>query len=138
MYYFKLCFIFFLLPLLAESTDEHILQDEEIAPPAIEDTSMIDVHKTTLSYETAFIKMMGVLVAILVLVFLTIWILKRFSQGRLLNANYFKSIKILERRPLSPKSTLYLIEIEGKQVLISESQLEVRTLTTSHRLKEET
>ena len=41
-----------------------------------------------------------------------------------------RSINILEKRALSPKSILYIVEIGSKKVLISESQVEVRTLTT--------
>jgi flagellar biogenesis protein FliO len=43
--------------------------------------------------------------------------------------NSGRSIKILERRPLSAKSILYIIEVEGKKILVSESQFEVRTLS---------
>ncbi len=42
--------------------------------------------------------------------------------------NMIKNIKILEKRPLSAKSMLYLIEIDGKKAIISESTLEVRKL----------
>jgi flagellar protein FliO/FliZ len=89
-----------------------------------------DTHKATESYETAFIKTIVVLVGLLVLVILTVWMFKRISNGRIRTFNYLKSVKILEKRPLSPKSMLYLIEVSGKQVLIAESQLEVRTVAT--------
>ncbi len=39
-----------------------------------------------------------------------------------------QSIQILEKRMISPKTMLYLIEAEGKQILIAESQLEVKRL----------
>ena len=90
----------------------------------------IDMQKTTESYETAFIKTIVGLVGLLVLILLTVWMFKKLSRGRLRSFNYLKSVKILEKRPLSPKSMLYLIEVAGKQVLISESQFEVRTITT--------
>ena len=89
-----------------------------------------DVHQTTESYETAFIKTIVVLVGLLVLVILTVWMFKKISSGRLRSFNSLKSVKILEKRPLSPKSMLYLIEVGGKQVLVAESQLEVRPVTT--------
>jgi len=41
-----------------------------------------------------------------------------------------RAIKILEKRALSPKSMLYLIEVGGKPFVISESQLEVRLVQT--------
>ena len=89
-----------------------------------------DVQKATESYETAFIKTIVVLVGLLVLVILTVWMFRKISHGRLRGMNVLKSVKILEKRPLSPKSMLYLIEVGGKQVLIAESQLEVRNVAT--------
>jgi hypothetical protein len=35
-------------------------------------------------------------------------------------------IKVLEKRILSPKSILYLVEYEGKKVLVSESHLNMK------------
>ena len=37
-------------------------------------------------------------------------------------------IQVLEKRMLSPKSILYLIEVEGQKVLVAESQHEIRRL----------
>lgn len=89
-----------------------------------------DIQKATESVETAFIKTIVVLVGLLVLVVLTVWMFKKISHGRLRSFNYMKSIKILEKRPLSPKSMLYLVEVGGKQVLLAESQLHVKNVAT--------
>lgn len=82
----------------------------------------------TSSYEFAFIKMLATLAILLVLVFASLWLLRRVSQGRLLQSNQNKSIRILERRALSPKSMLYVVEFSGKQILVAESQLEIRKI----------
>lgn len=79
-------------------------------------------------YKPAFLKMLLILIALIVLIFLTFWIFRRFMRMRLYQSNLTKNIKILEKRTLSPKSMLYLIEIEGKKVLIAESNLEVRKI----------
>jgi len=86
-------------------------------------------EKTTESYENAFVKMLLTLLLLAVLVFFTIWMLRRLSQGkfRMMRGD---AIKILEKKPLSQKSMLYLIEVKGKQMVIAESQLEIRPLTT--------
>ncbi len=96
--------------------------------------------EVTVHYENAFIKMLLTLLGLLAFIFLTVWLLRRLSQGRLKSMNLSRGIKILERRPLSAKSTLYLLEVRGKQVLIAESQLDVRTLATIEEapLSEET
>lgn len=100
-----------------------------LPPPQVETEESQNIHAVTETYETAFIKTGVALVGLLVLIIITVLMFKKISHGRLRSFNYMKSIKILEKRPLSPKSMLYLIEVGGKQILIAESQLEVRTLT---------
>jgi flagellar biogenesis protein FliO len=79
-------------------------------------------------YEHTFLKMLFALVVLIAAIFLTLWLLRRLSQARWIHKKG-ERIKIIERRPLSQKSALYLIEVGGKRVLIAESQLEVRRLT---------
>ena len=86
------------------------------------------------TYKGAFVKMMVTLLALIILIVVTVWMLRRISHGRLKQMNYGRSIKILERRPLSAKSILYLVEISGKKVVVAESQLEVRAITTVDHL----
>ncbi|MGE0197484.1 MAG: flagellar biosynthetic protein FliO [Simkaniaceae bacterium] len=139
MRYFKLFLILCCLPLLGEDTKPPEDPKKEVpcpvdqkkdVTPATQEEHPLDVHKATESYETAFIKTIVVLVGLLVLILLTVWMFKKISKGRFRSFNYLKSVKILEKRPLSPKSMLYLIEVGGKQVLIAESQFEVRTVAT--------
>ena len=89
------------------------------------------------SYESAFVTMMMALAIIMVLLFLTLWLMRRFSKARFFAKNQGCTIKILERRPLSPKSMLYLVEVDGKRTLIAESHLEVRRLATFQEGEEE-
>jgi flagellar biogenesis protein FliO len=79
-------------------------------------------------YGAAFFKMILMLVALLVLVVLTVWIIKRWGFGKMGRLKDKQSIQILEKRVLSPKTALYTIEIEGSRLLVVESQLEVRAL----------
>lgn len=79
-------------------------------------------------YKPAFFKMFSILIALLVLIFLTFWLFKRIMHVKLHQSNLTKNIKILEKRALSPKSLLYLIEVEGKKIVISESNLEIRKI----------
>lgn len=85
---------------------------------------------TPISYEGAFTKMLLVLAGLIVLIFLTVWILRQISQGKFTGGASYRTIKILERKALSPKSSLYIVEIEGKRIMIAESQVEVRCITT--------
>jgi flagellar protein FliO/FliZ len=79
------------------------------------------------SYEGAFIKMCLILLALIVGIFATVWLLKRLAKGGFSQSSG-KSIKIVEKRPLSPKTMLYIIEVDGQETLIAESQLEVKQL----------
>lgn len=81
------------------------------------------------SYEHALGKMLLTLLGLILLIILTVWMMRRLSSGRLARGNTTQAVKILEKRPLSPKSMLYLLEVDGKRILISESQLEVRPLS---------
>lgn len=107
-------------------------------PPPIPDTQaspetnqeeVTSSMESTQSYEGAFFKMLLTLVALIVFVFLTFWMFRRLSQGRLLSGNNTRSIKIIDKRPLSPKSMLYIVEVGNKRVLIAESHLEVRSIS---------
>lgn len=90
-----------------------------------------EITSAPVTYKAAFIKMMLTLLGLILLIILSVWMLRRISHGRLKQMNYGRNIKILERRPLSAKSVLYLVEISGKKVVIAESQLEVRTIVTA-------
>lgn len=99
-------------------------------PNVQENNNDQDNYPTTYQpeYKPAFMKMFLILLLLLVLVFITFWMFKRIMKVRLHQSNLTKSIKIIEKRALSPKSILYLIEVEGKKVMISESNLEVRKI----------
>lgn len=85
---------------------------------------------TQQSIASSMMKMITALAGILLLLVFVAWGVRRLQRGRFSQIQINRRIKILERRPLSPKSVLYLIEYDGKRVLIAESQLEVRPLTT--------
>ena len=99
-----------------------------VAPIAPPPTLPVAAEKPSETYEHAFIKMILTLGGLLFLVFFTLWALRKLTHGKVGSFGSQKKIKILEKRPLSPKTVLYLIELDGKQVFISESQLEVRSL----------
>lgn len=98
------------------------------------DTDFFDAVDAPVTYKGAFIKMMLTLLALLVLIVVSVWMLRRISHGRMKQMNYGRAIKVIERRPLSAKSVLYLVEISGKKVVIAESQLDVRPITTADHL----
>ena len=87
------------------------------------------------TYEGAFLKMILTLVGLVALVFISVWLLKKLTQGKIGSFGK-KHINIIERKPLSPKTILYIIEVDGKQILVAESQLEIKTLATLDHFSE--
>lgn len=68
-----------------------------------------------------FFYMLFVLGFIVSLIFAIAWFMKKMVHTRLMQENASSSLKILDKRSLSPKSMLYIIEAEGKQIILGES-----------------
>ena len=83
----------------------------------------------SIEYGGLFWKTILTLIGIVVVFVLVFYLLREWLGIRSTRMNYLKNIKILEKRPLSPKSMLYLVEVAGRQFLLAESQLEVRPIT---------
>ena len=77
---------------------------------------------------TSAIKMFLTLLALIGLLFVSYWFIRRLVQQRLQKGVGNAAIHILEKRMVSPKTMLYLIEVEGKRTLFAESQLEIKRL----------
>ena len=106
--------------------------DESPLPPQepIQALQQLEETPAPVSYQGAFVKMMLTLVALIVLIGLSVWMLRKLGEGRIRQANLGRTIKVIEKRALSAKSVLYLIEVHGKKIVVAESQLEVRPITT--------
>lgn len=76
----------------------------------------------------AFAKMFLSLLALLILLFVSYWFLKRLVQNRLQKGTSDSAIQILEKRMISPKTMLYLVEVDNKKILLAESHLEIKRL----------
>lgn len=105
------------------------------APPPLP-IAPVPPEVTMPSYEGAFIKMFLTLLALLVVIFFSIWGLKRLARGRVKSSGPGRSIELLEKKAISPKTVLYVIEVGGRQIVLAESQLEVKAITTFEELIE--
>ena len=79
-------------------------------------------------YGLALIKMFLTMIAILVLFFVSFWFLRKLIRSRLEKGSADLSIQILEKRMISAKTMLYLVEVENKKILLAESQLEIKRI----------
>lgn len=73
----------------------------------------------------SMITTLGIIVAVILFIS---WFLKRLVNSRIQQVNTVSLIKIIDHRSLSPKSTIYLIEIYGKQLLVGETTHGIATL----------
>lgn len=115
----------------AQDADTSQKQEQTVETPDSKDNDFFDLGEAPTNYKGAFMKMMLTMLGLIVLIVISVWLLRRVSHGRMKQMNYGRSIKVIERRPLSAKSILYLVEISGKKVVIAESQVEVRGITTA-------
>lgn len=83
----------------------------------------------TYNYWGEFVNMILTLLIIVGLIFVSVIVLKKIMRSRLHHMNKGASIKILERRPINQKSSLYLVDIAGKIVIIGESQAGIHLIT---------
>lgn len=65
--------------------------------------------------------MVFALAGILTVIFIASWFLKRMLNSKIQQVNETSPVKILERRSLSPKTSIYLLEIAGKKIAIAEA-----------------
>jgi flagellar biogenesis protein FliO len=121
--------IVFILKIKGLASHDDIMNLLNLLADAASQSPLPDAPQMMPSYEGAFLKMFLTLLALIVGIFACVWILKRLARGSFSQSSG-KSIKILEKKPLSPKTMLYIIEVDGQETLIAESQLEVKKLIT--------
>lgn len=97
------------------------------------DKAAVDVAQTTSQIPTgdlgaAFVKMFISLIVLVILLFVSYWFLRRLIQNRLQKGVGNAAIQILEKRMISAKTMLYLVEVDRKKILIAESHLEIKRL----------
>ena len=92
--------------------------------------------KQTDRFLTEFLNMLASLGLIIGLILIAVWFLKRLATTRLQQVNQTSVIKVLDKRMLSPKTMIYLLEIEGTGYVVSESVNGVTRISEFPILKE--
>lgn len=108
---------------LISNTNEELLTPEQ---PLLQ--MQTDGNLPPTDYGSVFIKMFLTLIALAVLFGFTVWFLRRLIRYRQEKGTGNQAIRVLEKKMISAKTMLYVIEIDGKRILVSESQLEIRQL----------
>jgi len=115
------------------------LQGQETAPPGITpinhtqpETSPAknDSYNTLMkkieneepdNFQVKFMNMLFMLGLLIAFMIIASWFIKRMMKSRLDQMNTGSSIRVVETRYLSPKTTVYLLDAMGKGLLIAES-----------------
>ncbi len=100
-----------------------------LSPLFGEEDNALPVEGQTYNYWHEFVNMLITLAVILTLVVISVWFLKRYMRSRMHNLNRGTGIKIYERRALNAKASLYIVDILGKSVVISESAAGIQLIT---------
>jgi flagellar biosynthetic protein FliO len=75
-----------------------------------------------------FLNMLATLGLVIGLILIAAWFLKRLLNTRMEQANTSSLIKIIDKRSISPKTGLYLLEVYNKKVLFAETHTGVAKL----------
>jgi flagellar biogenesis protein FliO len=82
------------------------------------------------TFQVKFFNMLLLLGLLIGFMILASWALKRLMKTKMTNLNTASYIKILDTRYLSPRATVYLIEVQDKAFLIAESPTAVTYLAS--------
>lgn len=93
---------------------------EEITREALEKTSGTPLTTDDL-FVQQFFYMLTILGLLIGAMLAASWVIKRISTNRVEKLNSESDVKILDERSLSPRTQLYVVEVEGKRHLIAES-----------------
>lgn len=73
------------------------------------------------SFSQLMTKTLLLLIAILAALFIATWCMKRMDRFKFKKADDPSRIQLIEKKVLSPKSMLYIIEIDGEMFALAES-----------------
>lgn len=88
-------------------------------------------------FQSKFMNMLFMLGLLIGFMLFASWLLKRMSRSRVTNLNQGSDIKVLETRYLSPRATLYLLDIHGKNILIAESPMGVSHISSFRSIEDD-
>lgn len=107
-------------PFISESETNPLVEESASAEPF--EPLQEEEPPKEFNYWQQFFKMMTILGLLLAVVLTIAWTLRGYLNRRVQQINQNFLIKILEKRTLSAKSQLVLVEVYGKKMLVSDSQ----------------
>lgn len=98
-----------------------LVANEEALPPPFQEQGEFSSELWSL-FTT-----LGLIIFFLIL---AAWALRRMMATRVQQLNESSAIKVLERRAIAPKLAIYLLEVAGQGIVISEASNGVKVLAT--------
>jgi len=85
------------------------------------------VHDQVAGFKAPSLLKLGLsFLALMALLVILIWLLKKISSSKLGFFHSDSGMKVLERKALSPKTNLYVLDVHGQKMLITESSLHLK------------
>lgn len=115
-------------------SDSNIIQEKEgteLPQEIVEELKYVDGKGGDTRFFQEFMNMLFYLGIIVFFIIVLTWFLKRMLASRVEQVNTKSSIKILERRPITQKTTIYILGIFGKTVAIADSTNGITLLSES-------
>lgn len=104
----------------AEASEKVVAAEDE---PPLPDYLKEEPAETPQQYDfwSEFISMLGTLAFVIFVILCVAWFLKRMLKTRMDMINQSSHMKIVEQRTLSPRSTLYLLDVFGTGMVVAEN-----------------
>jgi len=97
----------------------------------LDTVTQLDTATAPFKAAPSLVKLAVSLIALILILLILVWVLKKIAGQK---GGFFTShdhIKVIERKGLSPKTTLYVVEVDGQKMLISESSNHVKVTEIS-------
>lgn len=128
---YAILFLIFSLLISCKLYSETTGPSQETAPKDHVSKNYFDIKvddKEGDRFFSEFINMLTTLGILVAIILIATWFLKKMVHGRMQQLNTTSEIKIIEKRLLTPKTSLYLVDIKGKGFILAESMNGVTSL----------
>lgn len=103
-----------------QSLKKRVVEEEIPLPPSLRGHEKQELPRED-NFRHEFVNMLMTLGAIITVLLLVSYLLKRMANTRIQQMNESSEIKILERRSITAKTAVYLLDIKGSQYALVES-----------------
>jgi flagellar biogenesis protein FliO len=110
------------LTLCAESQNPPQAEESSDALKTWEEENKPREDKEEVRFSELITRAMLLLIGILVALFIATWCMKKMDRFKFKTQDSPSRIELVEKKVLSPKSVLYIVEIDGKPLFLAESQ----------------